>query len=74
MCIFDKNVHIMRTNIVIDDELIKKAMSITGHRTKKATVEEGLKLIVSLKEQEKIRSFRGKLKWQGDLEQMRSDK
>lgn len=64
----------MRTNIVIDDELIKKAMSITGHRTKKATVEEGLKLIVSLKEQEKIRSFRGKLKWQGDLEQMRLDK
>ena len=64
----------MRTNIVIDDKLMKKAMSITGHKTKKATVEEGLKLIVSLKEQEKIRSFRGKLKWQGDLEQMRLDK
>ena len=64
----------MRTNIVIDDELIKKAMSITGYKTKKATVEEGLKLIVSLKEQEKIKAFRGKLKWQGDLEQMRLDK
>ncbi len=64
----------MRTNIVIDDELIKKAMAITGHRTKKATVEEGLKLIISLKEQEKIRAFRGKLKWHGDLEQMRAEK
>ena len=64
----------MRTNIVIDDELLKKAMSITGYKTKKATVEEGLKLIVSLKEQEKIRAFRGKLKWHGDLEQMRLDK
>ena len=64
----------MRTNIVIDDELLKKAMSITGYKTKKATVEEGLKLIVSLKEQEKIKAFRGKLKWQGDLEQMRLDK
>ncbi|TVR75187.1 MAG: type II toxin-antitoxin system VapB family antitoxin [Marinilabiliales bacterium] len=64
----------MRTNIVIDNELMKKAMSITGHKTKKATVEEGLKLIVSLKEQEKIRAFRGKLKWHGDLEQMRLDK
>jgi Arc/MetJ family transcription regulator len=30
----------MRTNIVIDDKLMKKAMSITGHKTKKATVEE----------------------------------
>ena len=64
----------MRTNIVIDDALIKKAMSITGHKTKKATVEEGLKLIVSLKEQEKIKAFRGKIKWQGDLEKMRLDK
>ncbi len=64
----------MRTNIVIDNELMKKAMSITGHKTKKATVEEGLKLIVSMKEQEKIKAFRGKLKWHGDLEQMRLDK
>ena len=59
---------------MIDDELIKKAMAITGHSTKKATVEEGLKLIISLKEQEKIRAFRGKLKWHGDLEQMRLEK
>jgi Arc/MetJ family transcription regulator len=64
----------MRTNIVIDNDLLKKAMAITGHKTKKATVEEGLKLIVALKEQEKIRAFRGKLIWHGDLEQMRRDK
>ncbi len=49
-------------------------MTITGHKTKKATIEEGLKLIVSLKELEKIKAFRGKLKWHGDLEQMRLDK
>ena len=74
MCIFGQIIHIMRTNIVIDEELIKKAMAITGHKTKKAVVEEGLKLIVSLREQEKIRAFRGKLKWDGDLDQMRLDK
>lgn len=63
----------MRTNIVIDPELMKKAMEATGLKTKKATVEAGLKLLVALNEQKKIRAYRGKLRWEGDLEQMRID-
>lgn len=63
----------MRTNIEIDDKLIEEAMKISGQKTKKATVEAGLKLIITLNQQKKIRDLRGKLKWEGDLEQMRLD-
>ncbi len=64
----------MRTNIVIDDRLMNKAMKLAGTRTKRETVEEGLRLLVRLKQQEKLRQFRGKLRWEGDLEEMRRDR
>lgn len=64
---------IMRTNIEIDEDLMEEAMKISGLKTKKATVEAGLKLIISLSLQEKIRKLRGKLKWEGDLHEMRLD-
>ncbi len=64
----------MRTNIEIDDELIGKAMSLSGLPTKRETVEEALRLLVRLKSQEAIRSYRGKLAWEGDLEAMRADR
>lgn len=64
----------MRTNIVINDELMNEALKLTEYTTKKAVVEEGLKVLVRLKKQEKIKSLRGKLKWEGDLESMRLDK
>lgn len=64
----------MRTNIVIDDNLMNEALLVSGFKTKKETVEEGLKLLISLKKQAKIRELRGKLTWEGDLNQMRSDK
>jgi Arc/MetJ family transcription regulator len=63
----------MRTNIVIDDQLIAEAMKLTGARTKREAVENSLRLMVQLKQQEKIRKARGKLKWTGDLEAMRRD-
>lgn len=63
----------MRTNIVIDDELMENALKMTGLRTKREAVELGLKTLVKLKQQEQIRQFRGKLTWKGDLEKMRSD-
>lgn len=63
----------MRTNIEIDESLIKEAMQASGLTTKKATVEEGLRLIISLKKQEGIKSLRGKVKWEGDLDKMRPD-
>ena len=64
----------MRTNIDIDDELIGKAMSLSGLTTKRETVEEALRLLVRLKSQEAIRSYRGKILWEGDLEAMRVDR
>ena len=63
----------MRTNINIDDELMNEAMALSRLKTKKAVVETGLKLLVQIKKQERIRSLRGKLKWDGDLDAMRLD-
>ena len=64
----------MRTNIVIDDKLMKETLRLTGLRTKREAVELGLRTIVRLRKQEEIRRFRGKLKWQGDLDAMRTDR
>jgi len=64
----------MRTNVVIDDFLMKSALEVSGLKTKKDTIEAGLKLLVRLNAQEKIKHFRGKLKWVGDLNEMRTDK
>ena len=64
----------MRTNVVIDDQLMKDALECSGHLTKKAAIEAGLSLLVDLSRQLKVRNFRGKLKWSGDLDNMRTDK
>ncbi len=64
----------MRTNIVINDELMNEALKLTDLKTKKAVVEAGLKLLVQLKKQQKIKSLRGKLQWEGSLEEMRMDR
>lgn len=63
----------MRTNIVIDEKLIKNAMKSGGYKTKKEAVEEGLKLIVSMKSKQSIRALKGKLNWTGNLDEMRTD-
>ncbi len=64
----------MRTNIVIDDELMNDAIRLTGVKTKREAVEIALKSLVELKKQENIKRFRGKLKWEGNLDDMRTDK
>jgi Arc/MetJ family transcription regulator len=61
----------MRTNIVIDDNLMSNALKVTGLKTKKEAVEEGLKLLVQRNAQREIRKLRGKIKWEGDLDKMR---
>ena len=61
----------MRTNIVIDNSLMRQAMKATGLLTKKAVVEEGLRLLIKVKGQEGIRRLRGKIEWEGDLGAMR---
>jgi Arc/MetJ family transcription regulator len=64
----------MRTNIVIDDKLMKETLRLTGLKTKREAVELGLRTVVRLRKQDEIRRFRGKLDWQGDLDAMRTDK
>lgn len=64
----------MRTNVVIDDNLMESALKASKNKTKKSVIEEGLKLLIQMKNQERIKGFRGKLIWNGDLEKMRSDK
>ncbi|MCY4285445.1 MAG: type II toxin-antitoxin system VapB family antitoxin [Thiotrichales bacterium] len=63
----------MRTNIVIDDDLLEGAMRATGAKTKREAVELGLAALVRLKKQEESRGLRGKLRWTGDLDEMRRD-
>ncbi len=64
----------MRTNVVIDDDLMDEALRVSRLTTKKDAVEEGLKLLVQRKKQENIKDLRGKLNWKGDLDDMRTDK
>ncbi len=65
--------HHMRTNIEIDDKLMRDTLRITGLKTKREAVELGLRTLVRLRQQEQIKRFRGKFKWQGDLQAMRTD-
>ena len=64
----------MRTNIVIDEGLMRKAKKLSSLKTKREVVESALQLLVQVKEQEEIRRVRGKLKWSGDLAAMRTDR
>ena len=64
----------MRTNIVIDDQLMEEALKASGLSTEEEVIEEGLKALIKIKSQERIKVFRGKLKWEGDLDGMRTDK
>ncbi len=61
----------MRTNIDIDDDLMSKAMRASGAPTKRAAVEQGLRLLIDVRGQRAIRQLRGKVKWAGDLEASR---
>ena len=63
----------MRTNLVIDDKLMEEALDLGGFRTKREAVEAGLRLLVAVNRQRKIKKLKGKLKWEGNLEKMRKD-
>jgi Arc/MetJ family transcription regulator len=63
----------MRTNIEIDDNLMDEALKVSGLATKREVVEAGLRLLVQIKQQQRIRRYRGKLRWEGDLDDMRRD-
>ncbi|WEQ54247.1 type II toxin-antitoxin system VapB family antitoxin (plasmid) [Komagataeibacter nataicola] len=63
----------MRTNIIIDDTLMTDALKAAGVKTKREAVELGLRMLIRLKQQRELRTLRGKIDWQGDLDAMRSD-
>ena len=64
----------MRTNIVIDPKLMGEALRLSGAPTKRQVVEDSLRLLIQVKQQERIRKVRGKLKWVGDLSALRRDR
>lgn len=64
----------MRTNIDIDDRLMRQAMRSSGARTKRAAVEEGLRLLIQTKSQSGIRRLRGKVAWKGDVDSSRLER
>jgi Arc/MetJ family transcription regulator len=63
----------MRTNIVLDDAIRETALKLGGYKTKKATIENALKLFIQVKGQQKIKGLKGKVKWEGNLDEMRRD-
>ena len=63
----------MRTNVVIDDKLMDSALRSSGCRTKRSAIESGLRLLVQMESQKKLRKLRGRITWEGDLEEMRRD-
>ena len=70
----EEKIHIVRTNIVIDDDLMAAALGARPNATKRAGGGEGLSLVALVHRQKKLRSLRGKLRWSGDLENMRRDR
>lgn len=64
----------MRTNIVIDDALMRATLKATGIKTKREAVEQGLRTLLRLKQQTQLRRLRGKYAWEGDVAAMRRDR
>ena len=64
----------MRTNVVIEDDLMEEALKVSGLKTKREAVEEGLRLLVQTRRQKRIKRLRGKLEWEGSLDDMRRDR
>ena len=62
----------MKTMIAIDDQLVNEALAVTGLTTQEEVISLGLQTLINLNRQSKIREFRGKLKWDGDLDEMRA--
>jgi Arc/MetJ family transcription regulator len=64
----------MRTNIILDDDLIDQARKLTGIKTKKGVIDEALRTLIRLRLQTQVRSLRGKLHWEGDLDTSRQSR
>lgn len=74
MCMFSAFVHIMRTNVVLDDELMAEAMKASGAKTKREAIELGLKALLQMRRQAAFKRLKGRVRWVGDLDAMRRDR
>ena len=63
----------MRTNVVIDDKLMSMALRSCACRTKRSAIESGLRLLIQVNSQKNLRSLKGKIAWEGSLDEMRKD-
>jgi Arc/MetJ family transcription regulator len=61
----------VRTNIIIENRLMRQAMRASGLSTKRAVVKEGLRLLIKIKGQAGLQRLRGKVDWEGNLDEMR---
>ncbi len=64
----------MRTNIVLDDNLVQRARQLTGIKTKREVIQLALRTLIQIREQAEVRQLRGKLHWEGDLNDQRSSR
>jgi len=60
-----------RTNVVLDGKLVREAMELTGISTKRALLDEALRMLIRIKKQEQILELFGTVDWVGDLDAMR---
>lgn len=74
MCMFPSRIHIMRTNVVLDDELVAEAMKASGARTKREAIELGLKALLQMRRQAEFKRLKGQVRWVGDLDAIRRDR
>ena len=63
----------MRTSVVTDHALMRRPLELGGFRTKRTAIEAGLRLLVQVHSQKRLRALRGKIGWEGSLEKMRRD-
>jgi Arc/MetJ family transcription regulator len=61
----------MRTNVVLDDQLMSRALRSSGCRTKRSAIETGLRLLVQVNSQRRLRTLKGRIGWDGNLDEMR---
>lgn len=70
----ERKVEWMRINVDIDEHLMRQAMKSSRTRTKRAAIEEGLRLLIQTRAQASIRRLRGKIRWYGNLHELRIER
>ena len=61
-----------RTNIVLDEKLVRAGLKATGMKTRRALVDHALRELVRREKQLGLLALKGKVRWEDDLDQMRN--